>query len=90
MSGKGSHTLQNILYVTLRRALFSNSYNSLVQVGSTKAGILNGIKIDIYNNSGYSANDSAMFESLISIDNGIINYDDDVMMMSLLLLLCSL
>ena len=50
-----------------------------IQVGCTKEGILNGIKVDVYNDSGCSPNESSMAETLVSIDNGKVH-----------LILCSL
>ena len=34
--------------------------------------MLNGVMIDVYNDSGCSSNDSAMPDLLVSIDNGMI------------------
>ena len=41
----------------------------LSQVGCTKDGVLNGVKADIYTNSGSNDNDNSISMSMMTIDN---------------------
>lgn len=42
---------------------------SLSQVGCTKDGVLNGVKADIYTDSGSNDNDNSISMSMMTIDN---------------------
>uniref|UniRef100_A0A1X7SRR4 Aldehyde oxidase/xanthine dehydrogenase first molybdopterin binding domain-containing protein n=1 Tax=Amphimedon queenslandica TaxID=400682 RepID=A0A1X7SRR4_AMPQE len=46
-------------------------YYAKYTVGCTKAGILNGIKIDVYTDAGCSSNDSYLPYALRNLDNNL-------------------